>query len=237
MSLPKTRFFDTQATEHWAQAAYTAHETEKLLQTIRTAQISLGANVFEPGCGTGRLTQLLSSNVGPQGRVVALDMSPGMLDVCRARLAGTQNVRLMPEAMEDAFLVPNYFDAVICHNVFHHFEDKIGMLQKAAATLKPNGRFVIHHFLKFSEINNPARKIHDTVRLDLMPHVEQLQNMCSVSGMRLDYGSDSDDGFIMCATRTPLTGPVDQAERIDSHRVESLHQSPQRLGERRPLYD
>ncbi len=92
MYLEKARFFDTQATEAWASAEYTSLETEKLQQALRYAGISSGMNIFEPGCGTGRLTRLLSDQIGSQGNLVALDMSQGMIENCRNRLIGANNV-------------------------------------------------------------------------------------------------------------------------------------------------
>lgn len=199
MSIDKTRFFDTQATETWARAEYTDQETEKLRQVMSAAGVLPGMNVFEPGCGTGRLTQLMSHQIGPEGGVVALDMSRAMLEVSRNRLKGAENVSLIMDTMENTNLVPDYFDAVICHNVFHHFSNKIAMLRKTAEILKPQGQFLIHHFLELSEINNPARKIHDIVYQDLMPSLEQMQSMLSLSGMKMTYYSDSNDGFIVRA--------------------------------------
>lgn len=103
--------------------------------------------------------------------------------------------------MEDINFAPYHFDAVICHNVFHHFKNKLGILGKAAETLKPNGQFMIHHFLAFSEINNQARKIHDVVFQDLMPPLEQMQWMFSLSGLKITHYSNSDDGYIIRAVR------------------------------------
>jgi demethylmenaquinone methyltransferase/2-methoxy-6-polyprenyl-1,4-benzoquinol methylase len=166
---------------------------------MSAAGVLPGMNVFEPGCGTGRLTELMSHQIGPEGGVVALDMSRAMLEVSRNRLKGTENVSLLMDTMENTNLVPDYFDAVICHNVFHHFSNKIAMLRKTAEILKPQGQFLIHHFLELSEINNPARKVNDIVYQDLMPPLEQMQSMFSLSGMKMIYYSDSNDGFIVRA--------------------------------------
>lgn len=204
MSMEKTRFFDTQATEAWARAEYADQKTDKLRKVMNSAGVLPGVNVFEPGCGTGRLTQLLSHQIGPEGGVVALDMSRGMLEVSRDRLKGAENVSLIMDTIENTNLAPDYFDAVICHNVFHHFNDKIAMLRKTAEILKPQGQFLIYHFLEFSEINNPARKVHDIVCQDLMPPLEQMQSMLRLSGMKMTYYSNDDDGFILRATLADL---------------------------------
>ncbi len=201
MYLEKVRFFDTQATESWARTDYTFQEIENLQQTLVDAGISPGMNIFEPGCGTGRLTELLSRQIGPHGDLVALDMSQGMIEVCRDRLTSADNVRLTAGVMEDIDLPLHHFDAVICHNVFHHFADKLATLRKMAETIKPDGNFIIHHFLPFSEINNPARKTNAIVAQDLMPTVDQMQSMFSFSGLKMTNYSDGDDGYIVRAVR------------------------------------
>ncbi|MEW6352447.1 MAG: class I SAM-dependent methyltransferase [Thermodesulfobacteriota bacterium] len=193
MMLPKARFFDTQAPEEWARADYTVEETEKLARVLSAAGISTGMHVFEPGCGTGRLTRLLCSQTGPEGRVVALDLSLGMIEVCSRRMAGSGTAQCVLGSFEETPLAAGHFDAVVCHNVFHHFEDKPAVLGKAAGILRPYGRFVIHHFLEFSEINNPARRMHDAVRRDMMPSPDTLRTMFSLAGMRLEYCGDSWD--------------------------------------------
>ncbi len=202
MDIEKAHFFDTQATEAWASAEYTSQETEKLQQALRYAGISSGMNIFEPGCGTGRLTRLLSDQIGSQGNLVALDMSSGMIEVCRHRLIATNNVRLTLGAMEDINLVPGYFDAVVCHNVFHHFKDKPSILQKMGDTLKPGGKFVIHYFLPFSEINSRTGKIRDVIAEDVIPVWNQMLSMLSSAGFKVTRYSDSNDGYVLQAVRS-----------------------------------
>lgn len=199
MNKIKARFFDTQATEAWARAEYTNQEIEKLRQAMSVLGVFSGMKIFEPGCGTGRLTELLSHRIIPEGSVVALDISQAMLEASRDRLKGSKNVSLIMGTMENTNLAADNFDAVICHNVFHHFSDKVAMLRKTAKILKPQGQFLIHHFLGLSEINNPARKMHKMVYQDMMPSFEQMQYMFSLAEMRMTYYSDSDEGFIVRA--------------------------------------
>src|SRR5207247_10187352 len=45
-----------------------------------------GATVLDLGCGTGRDCYVLAQLVGPGGRVIGIDMTPGQLDVARRHL-------------------------------------------------------------------------------------------------------------------------------------------------------
>lgn len=57
--------------ERWRRAA------------IRASGLRSGDAALDVACGTGKLTSLLAARVGPFGRVVGVDLSPGMLEIAR----------------------------------------------------------------------------------------------------------------------------------------------------------
>ena len=96
-----------------------------------------GQEVLEIGCGTGRHTVRLAA----QGnRVTALDLSPGMLEVARGKLAGFDTVRLV-EADIMAGGDWGRFDAVLTALVLEHIADLGVFFDRVAAALKPGGSF------------------------------------------------------------------------------------------------
>jgi demethylmenaquinone methyltransferase / 2-methoxy-6-polyprenyl-1,4-benzoquinol methylase len=50
---------------------------------VRAARLSLGGSALDVACGTGKLTAALAGAVGPEGRVVGVDLSAAMLDEAR----------------------------------------------------------------------------------------------------------------------------------------------------------
>lgn len=50
---------------------------------VRAAGLSRGGSAVDVACGTGKLTAALAGAVGPEGRVVGVDISLGMLDEAR----------------------------------------------------------------------------------------------------------------------------------------------------------
>lgn len=56
-----------------------------------------GQYVLDAGCGTGQSLDVLSPPVGPSGKVIAVDLSKGMLDAAKRRVAakGFANVELV----------------------------------------------------------------------------------------------------------------------------------------------
>jgi SAM-dependent methyltransferase len=119
----KTVFFDAQVHADWAAETYGPNEFEKLERLFAVTGPLSGSRLLEPGCGTGRLTEVLAERVGPHGRVVAMDISPGMVAAARKRLLRFANVDLHLGPLETMANRLGVFDQVICHQVFPHFFD------------------------------------------------------------------------------------------------------------------
>ena len=97
----KITYFDSQVDAAWSSMVYGEDEQKKLERLFSHIGSFEGMTVLEPGCGTGRLTEVLSNQVGAKGKVVALDISPKMVDVARERLSGHQNIEIHTAAIED----------------------------------------------------------------------------------------------------------------------------------------
>ena len=71
-----------------------------------------GETVLDVACGTGLSLPLLRQAVGPDGRVLGVEMSPDMMSRARERVAraGWSNVTLLEAPMEEADLAAK-FDA------------------------------------------------------------------------------------------------------------------------------
>jgi trans-aconitate 2-methyltransferase len=102
--------------------------------------------VVDAGCGSGRVTEELLARL-PQGRVVALDSSPSMLEQARARLHGRGNrvtfvqadlSTLQPDDLEGAAPV----DAVLSTATFHWVTDHDRLFANLHEVLRPGGQLV-----------------------------------------------------------------------------------------------
>ncbi|MCB9677432.1 MAG: class I SAM-dependent methyltransferase [Alphaproteobacteria bacterium] len=116
---------------------------ENLYRDSRTTAIghlglAPGSTVFDLACGTGQNFDLLREAVGPDGRVVGIDLSEGMLGVARERIArgGWDNVEVRHGDVADADL--SGADAMFCALGFSTFPDWEGVLDKVCAAL-PGG--------------------------------------------------------------------------------------------------
>ncbi|MGH9110830.1 MAG: methyltransferase domain-containing protein [Acidimicrobiales bacterium] len=113
---------------------------------VRHAGLSPGDVVLDIGCGGGIDTILAARRVGPEGRVVGLDMLPEMCDRARAAAqeAGTQAwCEFQHGLMEDIPLPDASIDVVISNGVINLSPRKGRALAEIARVLKPGGRFCV----------------------------------------------------------------------------------------------
>ena len=197
MIYSKSEFFDAQVQTDWASGDYTSVDSNKIHKMLDLALIREGSKILEPGCGTGRLTRILADRVGSNGEVLAVDISPKMIEACLRNVAQRANVEAVCAAVEDYPLPPGAFDAVVCHQVFPHFDDKLQVLCLFAKILKPQGTLVIFHFINSSHINKMHREAHAVVESDLMPSEAIMREMFAFAGIRIDFLKDDEDGYLL----------------------------------------
>jgi SAM-dependent methyltransferase len=117
---------------------------------VELAQAS-GGPVLEVGCGTGRvLIPVAQSGVA----IAGLDLSPGMLEICRRKLAEEPadvqaRVSLHPGDMRDFDLGRTFALATTPFRAFQHLEtaeDQLSCLAAIHRHLRPDGRLVLDLF-------------------------------------------------------------------------------------------
>ncbi|MGX9353804.1 methyltransferase domain-containing protein [Roseobacteraceae bacterium S113] len=111
-----------------------------------------GKRVLDLGCGAGRDVYALSQLVGPEGRVVGVDMTPAQLDVARAHQDWhaekfghpASNVEFYQGFIEDLGALPlaaGSFDIIVSNCVVNLATDKEAVLRGAYDLLAPGGEF------------------------------------------------------------------------------------------------
>ena len=193
MNAAKAALFDAEA-----EAPYGDADQPKIARLLAAAELGRGMQVLEPGCGTGRLTAVLAEAVGPQGQLVALDISGRMAQACRARVGASPQVAVHHGAVEDFPLDPGRFDAIICHQVVPHFDDLPAALTRLAAALRLGGRLVIVHFLGAAHVNAVQRTAANPIlHHDRLPAVEEMSALLAGAGLTVDWAVDDELGYLV----------------------------------------
>jgi SAM-dependent methyltransferase len=108
------------------------------------AMLQPGEAVLDLGTGTGSVAIAAAAKLGPTGRIVALDISPEMLDKARARIGAyaLTNVELA-EGRAEAIPAPaRSFDAVLASLSLMYVIDRAAAAREIGRVLRPGGRLV-----------------------------------------------------------------------------------------------
>lgn len=122
--------------------------------------IQPGEHVVDIGCGAGIDSLIAAQMTGPTGRVIGVDMTPGMLQKARqgATEAGITQVEFR-EGYGEALPVPDgWSDRVISNGVLNLMPDKRAGLQEMARVLKPSGRLQIGDILVQKAVPESAKR-------------------------------------------------------------------------------
>jgi SAM-dependent methyltransferase len=126
------------------EAAYlTTDVVEQRAIVLRLLSLLPGQAVLDIGSGPGLLAREMADAVGPEGRVVGLDLAEPMLEMGRRRCADRPWVEF---EQGDAATLPfeaASFDAVVTTQVYEYVPDIPGALAEVARVLRPGGLVAI----------------------------------------------------------------------------------------------
>jgi len=113
-------------------------------RAVSALELRPGDVVLEIGAGTGRNLRYLLDAVGPTGRVIAVDASPGMLEQARRLVhdRGWRNVDLLQQDAADLH-VDDEVDGVLFSLSYSVIPDPLPALAAAWKRLRPSGRLVV----------------------------------------------------------------------------------------------
>jgi ubiquinone/menaquinone biosynthesis C-methylase UbiE len=123
----------------------------KLLENPRKlfgAYVTDGMYVLEPGCGPGYFTLPLAEMVGPEGRVIGLDVQEKMLDIVRRRaqkagLADRVELRVVQDRSLGNRDLEGRMDLAVAMHMVHEVPDQEAFLRDVYSFLKPGGRLYV----------------------------------------------------------------------------------------------
>jgi SAM-dependent methyltransferase len=168
---------------------------------VAEAGIRRGGVAIDVGCGTGRALPPLRMAVGPSGTVVALDITPEMLDM--ARPAATLAAASLVVADARALPLPDgSVDAIFAAGLINHLPDTGAGLRELARVTRPGGLLVLFHPTGRAAL--AARHGH-TLSPDEPLAEGPLRRSTAASDWKLTAYDDAPHRFFAVATRMPIT--------------------------------
>jgi ubiquinone/menaquinone biosynthesis C-methylase UbiE len=111
---------------------------------IARTNLKQGARVLDVACGTGLVARTAASVIGGEGKVVGLDLNPGMLEMARSTIGQTPVQTEWHEASVVEMPLPdNAFDVVFCQLGLQFFPDRPAALREMNRVLGPGGELAV----------------------------------------------------------------------------------------------
>jgi ubiquinone/menaquinone biosynthesis C-methylase UbiE len=113
-------------------------------ETIKRLNLKQGDLVVDIGCGTGLNFALLQEAIGPEGRIIGIDLTDAMLEQARLRVAkaGWKNVELM-QADATHYQFPTQVDGILSTFALTFIPQAQLVIQNGCQALVPCGRWVV----------------------------------------------------------------------------------------------
>lgn len=142
---------------------------ENTAMLLEQLNVQPGMTVCDLGCGNGYYTLELAERVGPEGKVLAVDIQPEMLHLLseRAKAAGIKNIELIESTPIDPKLPENSVDLLLLVDVYHEFAYPAHMLRQLRAGLKPEGRIALVEF-RAEDPLVPIKPLHKMSKRQIM---------------------------------------------------------------------
>jgi ubiquinone/menaquinone biosynthesis C-methylase UbiE len=120
---------------------------------VEWAAPARGATILDVGCGTGAVTRIAAEQVGPSGRVIGVDVNPGMIYVAHS-LPAIQGapIEWHEQSAYSLPLADQSIDMVFSAQMLQFLPNKDVALAEMYRVLKPGGRVAISAWSAMQEI-------------------------------------------------------------------------------------
>lgn len=164
---------------------------------VAQAGLPRGGVVIDVGCGTGRALRALRQAVGPDGSVIAADLTPAMLAEARPQSAAARAALILADARRLPFADASA-DALFAAGLVNHLPDTEAGLTELARITRPGGLLVLFHPSGRAAL---AARHGRTLSGDEPLAAGPLHRLTAATGWRLSTYDDDADRFFAVAVR------------------------------------
>ena len=173
---------------------------EQLAAGLRDLGVGDSETVLDVGCGTGNLTRALLDRLSPAGRVVAVDISPRMLEVASRKIDDPRVRWLQADAVR-LDLDPESFDRVLCFCVWPHFDNGAAVACEFRRLLRRAGSLHIWHPIPRERVNEIHTEAGEAVHGDLLAPAGETAKMLAGLGFKVKEVIDDEHRYLVSAVK------------------------------------
>lgn len=171
------------------------------------AGLQEGEVVLDLGSGGGIDAFLAAKQVGTQGRVIGVDMTPEMLAKARdnASRVGAQNVEFRLGEIESLPVGDRSVDVVVSNCVINLSPDKTAVFREAFRVLRPGGRLAISDIVASAPLathiaEDPAALSGCIAGAPVMDELRAHLEAAGFAGVHIEINEGSRSQFVAAAT-------------------------------------
>jgi SAM-dependent methyltransferase len=188
---------------------------------LALASLKEGEVVLDLGSGGGFDCFLAARQVGEQGRVIGVDMTPEMVAKARenARKGEVENVEFRLGEIENLPAADNTADLIISNCVVNLAPDKKRVFREAWRVLKPGGRIMISDVVWLKDLPRAVSESAGAYVACLAGAVRREEFLAAIEAAGFER--------VEVLEETPVPFDLFQNDPLGQEAIESLHLSPE----------